>query len=208
MDEGTKALFAGAERSAERLVGRLRIATALSLGAAFATTVVAHAHREDAVLPVQIAAAAATLVAYFGLGALSYHLAVRRRFRTWMPWAFVTGDAGFLLINVGMNAFTTGIGGNYLASFPALWFAPLVLAFGALQYNPGRLAYATALLSGGLVVIASLSFDTPAGAPPATIGRFFDAPPQHYAARDVRRRRRRPCRRGSANALSAATCDQ
>jgi adenylate cyclase len=177
MDERTKALFAGAERSAERLVGRLRMAMALSLGAAFAATVVAHAHDADAVLPVQIAAAATTLVAYLGLGALSYRLAVRRRFRSWMPWAFVTGDAGFLLINVGVNAFTTGIGGAYLASLPAIWFAPLVLAFGALQFNPARLAYATALLAGGLVAIAGFSFGTLAGAPPAALGRFFDAPP-------------------------------
>jgi adenylate cyclase len=96
-----------------------------------------------------------------------------------MPWAFVTGDAGFLLINVGLNVFTTGIGGNYLASFPALWFAPLVLAFGALQYNPARLVYATALLAGGLVAIAAagLRFDMIADTSPAVMGRFFDGPP-------------------------------
>jgi adenylate cyclase len=179
MNEQTKALFTGAERSAERVVGQLRMAAALSLGAVFAITVVAHAHRDDAVLPVQIAAAATTLVAYLGLGALSYHVAVPHRFRSWMPWAFATGDAGFLLINVALNVFTTGMGGNYLASFPALWFAPLVLAFGALQYNPARLAYATALLAGGFVVIAvaGFSFDAPTDTSPIPIGRFFDAPP-------------------------------
>ncbi|SEF07677.1 adenylate cyclase [Rhizobiales bacterium GAS188] len=179
MDARTTALFAGAERSAERVVGQLRMAAALSLGAVFAITVVAHAQRDDAVLSVQIAAAATTLVAYLGLGALSYHVAVPHRFRSWMPWAFVTGDAGFLLINVGLKVFMTGIGGDDLASFPELWFAPLVLAFGALQYNPARLAYATALLAGGLVAIAAVGspFDALTDTPPAAIGRFFDAPP-------------------------------
>jgi adenylate cyclase len=179
MDERTKALFTDAERSAERVAGQLRMAVALSLGAVLAIAVVAHAQRADAVLPVQIAAATTTLVAYLALGALSYHVAVPHRFRPWMPWAFVTGDAGFLLINVGLNVVTTGVGGNYLASFPALWFAPLVLAFGALQYNPTRLVYATALLAGGLVAIAAADFrfGTLADTPPAAIGRFFDAPP-------------------------------
>ena len=116
-DERTKALFADAKRSAERVVGQLRMAMALSLGAGFAITVVTHAQRDETVLAVQIAAATTTLVAYLVLGALSYHLAVPHRFRPWMPWAFVTGDDGFLLINVGLNVFTTGIGGNYLASF-------------------------------------------------------------------------------------------
>src|SRR5260221_1779497 len=179
MDEQTKALFTDAERRAERVVGQLRMAVALSLGAVLAIAVVAHTHRDDAVLPVQIAAATTTLVAYLALGALSYHVAVPHRFRPWMPWAFVTGDAGFLLINVGLNVVTTGVGGNYLASFPALWFAPLVLAFGALQYNPARLVYATALLAGGLVAVAAADFrfGTLADTPPAAIGRFFDAPP-------------------------------
>src|SRR6266404_3380469 len=179
MDEQTKALFTDAERRAERVVGQVRMAVALSLGAVLAIAVVAHAHRDDAVLPVQIAAAATTLVAYLALGALSYHVAVPRRFRPWMPWAFVTGDAGFLLISVGLNVVTTRVGGNYLASFPALWFAPLVLAFGALQYNPARLIYATALLAAGLVAIAAADFrfGTLADTPPAAIGRFFDAPP-------------------------------
>jgi adenylate cyclase len=179
MDEPMKALFIGAERNAERVVGRLRMAAALSLGAIFAITVAAHAQRDDAVLAVQIVVATTTLVAYLALGALSYQLAAPHRFRPWMPWAFVTGDAGFLLINVGLNVFTTGIGGNYLASFPALWFAPLILAFGALQYNPARLVYATALLAGGLVAIAAagLRFDMIADTSPAVMGRFFDGPP-------------------------------
>jgi adenylate cyclase len=179
LDERTKVLFTDAERSAERVVGQLRMAVALSLGAVFAITVVARAHSHDAVLPLQIAAASTTIVAYLALGALSYHVAVPHRFRPWMPWAFVAGDAGFLFINVGLNTATSGLGGNYLACFPALWYAPLVLAFGALQYNPARLVYATALLAGGLVAIAATDFrfEPLADTPPAAIGRFFDAPP-------------------------------
>jgi adenylate cyclase len=179
MDERTKALFADAERSAERVVGQLRMAIALSLGAVFAIAVVMHAQRDDAVRPEQITAAFATIVAYLALGALSYHLAVPHRFRPWMPWAFVTGDAGFLLTHIGLDVVTTGLGGNYVASLPVLWLAPAVLAFGALQYNPARLLYATALLAGGLVAIAAADFGfyTLADTPPAAIGRFFDAPP-------------------------------
>jgi hypothetical protein len=178
-DERTKVLFADAERSAERVVGQLRMAIALSLGAVFAIAVVMHAQRDDAVRPEQITAAFATILAYLALGALSYHLAVPHRFRPWMPWAFVTGDAGFLLTHIGLDVVTAGLGGNYVASLPVLWLAPAVLAFGALQYNPARLLYATALLAGGLVSIAAADFvfDTLADTPPAAIGRFFDAPP-------------------------------
>src|SRR6266481_8818506 len=179
MDERTTALFADAERSAERVVGQLRMAIALSLGAVFAIAVVMHAQRDDAVRPEQITAAFATIGAYLALGALSYHLAVPHRFRPWMPWAFVTGDAGFLLTHIGLDVVTTGLRRNYVASLPVLWLAPAVLAFGALQYNPARLLYATALLAGGLVAIAAadFGFDTLADTPPAAIGRFFDAPP-------------------------------
>jgi adenylate cyclase len=179
MDERTKALFADAERSAERVIGQLRMAMALGLGAVFAITVVARAHSEDAVLAAQIAAVFATFVAYLALGALSYRVAARHRLRPWMPWAFATGDAGFLLINLGLSAFTRGLGGSYLAVLPALWFAPLVLAFGALQYNPARLVYSTALLAGGLVAIAAADFplDALADTSPVALDRFFDAPP-------------------------------
>jgi adenylate cyclase len=179
MDEQTMALFADAERSAERVIGQLRMVMALSLGVVFAMAVVTHAHRHDAVLAVQIASASATIVSYLALGALSYEVTVRHRFRPWMPWAFATGDAGFLLSNLGLDLATTGLGGNYVASFPALWLAPVVLAFGVLQYNPARLLYLTGLLVGGLVAIAvaGCGFDSFADAPPAAIGRFFDAPP-------------------------------
>ena len=178
MDERTRTLFADAERSAERVIGQLRMAAALSLGAVFAITVVARARSQDAVLGVQVAAVFATFLAYLALGALSYRVAVRHRLRPWMPWAFATGDAGFLLLNVGLNVFTTGLGGSYLAVLPALWFAPLVLAFGALQYNPARLIYSTALLAGGLVAIAAADAPLDAlDASPVALERFFDAPP-------------------------------
>jgi adenylate cyclase len=179
MDERSTVLFADAERSAERVIGQLRMAMSLSLGAVFAITEITHAQRDDAVLAVQITVVAATILAYLALGALSYHVAVPHRFRPWMPWAFVTGDAGFLLSNVGLNPVTSGLGGNYVASFPALWLAPVVLAFGALQYNPARLLYATALLGGGLVAIAvaDFRFDMLADTPSAAISRLFDAPP-------------------------------
>src|SRR5712664_3474743 len=158
MDERTKALFADAERSVERVIGLLRMAMALSLGAVFAIAAVTYADSDDAVLPVQIAATSATIVAYLALGAISCHVAVPHRFRPWMPWAFVTGDAGFLLSHIGLDVVTTDLGGNYVASLPVLWLAPAVLAFGALQYNPARLLYATALLAGGLVAIAAAEF--------------------------------------------------
>jgi adenylate cyclase len=179
MDERTEALFAEAERSAERVIGQLRMAMALGLGAVFAIAVLTRAHHDDAVIPVQIIVGSATIGAYLALGALSYHVAVPRRFRPWMPWAFVTGDAGFLLSNVGLNFVIAGVSGNYVASFPALWLVPVLLAFGALQYNAARLLYATALLSGGLVAIASadFGFGMPANPLPPDIGRFFDGPP-------------------------------
>jgi adenylate cyclase len=177
-DELTKALSADAERSAERVIGQLRMGIALSLGAVFAVVVVTHAQSDEAVLPVQIAEASATLVAYLALGALSYHVAAPHRFRPWMPWAFVTGDAGFLLSNIGVNLAIAGVGSNYVACFPALWLTPVVLAFGALQYNPSRLLYATALLAGGMVALAAnFGFDTLGDTPPAGIDRFFDGPP-------------------------------
>jgi adenylate cyclase len=175
IDERTKALFADAERRAERVIGQLRMATALSLGAVFAIAVITHAQRDDAVLPVQITVASATILAYLALGALSFRVAVAHRFRPWMPWAYVTGDAGFLLSNVGLNLATSGLGGNYIASLPSLWLAPVVLAFGALQYKPARLLYATALLAGGLAAVAG--FAALADTPPAATDRFFDAPP-------------------------------
>jgi hypothetical protein len=62
MDERTKALFAGAERSVERVIGLLRMAMALSLGAVFAIAVVTYADSDDAVLPIQIAATSATII--------------------------------------------------------------------------------------------------------------------------------------------------
>jgi len=127
MDERTKALFADAEAKRGTRHRSASHGEWHELGAVFAIAVVTYANSDDAVLPIQIAATSATIVAYLALGALSYRVAVPHRFRSWMPWAFVTGDAGFLLSNVGLNVAITGLTANYIASLPALWLAPAVM---------------------------------------------------------------------------------
>src|SRR5258708_21446531 len=118
MDERTKALFADAERSAERVIGQLRVAMALSLGAVFIIAVVTHAQRDDAVLAVQIAVASATIVAYLVLGVLSYHVAVPHRFRAWMPWAFVTGGGRFPPLHIRPLFFPPRFSLHYASPLP------------------------------------------------------------------------------------------
>jgi adenylate cyclase len=164
MDPHARALFIEAEMRAERILAILRFTVALTLSAVFVLTIITRAQQDDAMLAAQIAVTSTTAVAVIGLGAISFYLAVPCRFRTWMPWGFATGDAGLLIGNVALNLATTGVPGNYVGALPSVLLVPLVLAYGALQYSPMRLAYSTALLAGGLVAIA------------ATVGHASDSP--------------------------------
>jgi adenylate cyclase len=176
----SRQLFLEAELAAERTVAQLRFFVAAILGLAFAVAVLAQLPREDAVLVRQGLLAAATIVGYALLGALSLWLLRRRQFRRWMAWAFVTGDAVLLLGSLQLAVINTGLPSAYIAAFPAAWLLPVILTFGALRYDPALQAYLATILIVGLGVIIAASPIVPgaAGDPAASpFVRFFQTPP-------------------------------
>ncbi|WP_192499040.1 adenylate/guanylate cyclase domain-containing protein [Skermanella pratensis] len=128
----------------------------------------------------QAAMVAVTLGGYAVVGLLAWSVTGSGRFRPWMSWVFVTLDVGFILASVAVAILNTGIEADYLAGFPAVWLSPLVLAFGALRYNPILQAYVTALLAAGLAAAAATS-GTPVSVTrigvPEQLGLFFSVPP-------------------------------
>ncbi|WP_029010232.1 adenylate/guanylate cyclase domain-containing protein [Azospirillum halopraeferens] len=179
METGARALFDAAEVRAERTVAGLRIAVAVLLFLAFAAAVLSNAPHDRTELTRQIAVALGSLAAYFTFGVMTLRLAGSAAYRPWMGWAFATLDLVFVAVNVMISVDNTGVPSNYAAAFPAVWLMPLVLAFGALRYNPYLQAYLVVLT--GLGVAATIGFGAlPGGAdrpPPAALSLFFGAPP-------------------------------
>ncbi len=173
-------LFAEAEVQAERTVALLRILIATGLGLVFVLAVLRAAPDGDAVLTRQWVFAGATMFAYFLLGTLSYIAIASGVYRLWMAWLAVTADSVFLLVNIWLGLINTGLAANYLISMPPIWLAPVVLAFGALRFNPLLQAYLILILIIGLFAIATSdagwvsASDSP---PPSVIGAFFALPP-------------------------------
>ncbi len=180
MNQDVRQLYDDAEVRAECLVAVLRIAVAVALGAVFVLAVLREAPAGQPMLVRQYVFAAVTLGAYMTLGILSYRANVRGRYRPWMAWLTVTGDVGFLLGNVWLSLLNTGLEADYLAGLVPVWLAPLVLAFGALRYNPWLQAYVVILVVGGLALLGVLDSSwrgRPEGAPPETLAYFFALPP-------------------------------
>ncbi|WP_282610357.1 adenylate/guanylate cyclase domain-containing protein [Pelagibius sp. Alg239-R121] len=176
----TKQLFFDAERRAERLLGWVRVAISLILAVLFAATVLRELTTADPILRRQLSLAALTMAGYLVIGLISLTAARREVFRTWHTWTFATCDVGFVLLSLYIGLINTGADANYLTSLPAAWLIPLVLAFGALRFNPFQQAYVTALIGLGLAVIAlwAVSWvDASTHAFPDGLNRLFEAPP-------------------------------
>ncbi len=171
-------LFAEAEVKAERTVAALRIGIALLLGGSFLATVAGTAPTGATAIARQFDIAIATMVAYLALGILSRWLAGTDHFRPWMSWAFVTLDVAFIVSSLALGLANTTLSGNYLAALPSAWLAPLVLAFGALRYNPALQIYVTAILGIGLAATAAGTWSPMADrAGPPVLDFFFGGPP-------------------------------
>jgi adenylate cyclase len=128
-----------------------------------------------------------TLVAFLVLGMTSLLVVVRRRFKPWMAFAFVTGDAVIIATSIFFGLEASGLQGNWIAAMPVIWATPLVLAVGALRYRPAVQVWLTVVTMAGFVGAASAldfrSFPTdlatiasPAGME-TTIARLFSLPP-------------------------------
>ena len=172
-------LFIDAEISAERTVSLLRMVVALTLGATFLLAVVPDAPRDDPMLVRQWIYALATIGAYLLLGLVSFAVNKKGLYRPWMAWPVVTGDVAFLVVSVWLSLLNTGVAANYIVAMPAVWLVPMVIAFGALRYNPYLQTYVVVALLIGLIAVA-LSIGGWAdldAAPPPVVGLFFSTPP-------------------------------
>ncbi|UWQ62761.1 adenylate/guanylate cyclase domain-containing protein [Leisingera caerulea] len=144
------ALLSAAEVEAERIVALLRIAVALGLMLAMVLAVDSVQAIDEPHLRRQIGLAAATMLSYLTAGVLIYWAIGKGLFKPWMIWLAVFADCAFLLLNTFLSLVNTGVPGSALFVMPAVWMAPVVLAFGVLRLNPLRLAVMVVLVAAGL----------------------------------------------------------
>lgn len=171
------ALLRAAEVEAERIVALLRIAVALGLMLAMLLAVETVRVIDEPHLRRQIGLAAATLMSYLAVGVLIYWAIGRDLFRPWMIWLAVLADCSFLLLNTFLSLVNTGVPGAAVFAMPAVWMAPVVLAFGVLRLNPARLAVMLVLIAAGF---GWMILWQPSDAAPDLVGRIrltLDAPP-------------------------------
>ena len=153
----TVALFRQAELRAEGLVGLLRMLSVAVLGLSFFLAGHDAAAPEGAELLTRQWLYAGTMMAgYFGLGVLAWRGYRRGWLRSWMIWPAAAADCLFFLYGVWMSMVNTGLPGGHTFVFPAVWLAPVVLAFGVLRFNPGIQAFIAVLTVGGLALLIGL----------------------------------------------------
>lgn len=179
MDAEAHRLIAEAELKAERTVAIMRMVVAAVLGLAFVAAVLGRPPADDSMLARQVSLALLTIGGYLVVGIVAFATARPPFFRHWMSWLFATLDVGFILASAKLGLDNAAISANYTAAFPAVWLTPMVLAFGALRYNPRLAAYVTVLLIAGLFL--TMDFDSRTGPlddlPPAHLTSLFEGPP-------------------------------
>ncbi len=146
-------LLAEAENGAERAANKVRILISLVL---LATVFIVGEDipGDDAVILAQIMAAKVTLALWLLVGVVG---AVLGRYGFRHPafsYGLVTVDALLLAGNIFYGLAIAGVVGNFWSAFPAAWIVPIVIAAGALRWNPLLSAYSGALLIGLLIGIA------------------------------------------------------
>ncbi|MEW2911835.1 adenylate/guanylate cyclase domain-containing protein [Leisingera sp. JC11] len=174
---GEAALLNAAEVEAERIVALLRIAVAVGLLLAMMLAVESVRVIDEPHLRRQIGLAAATMLSYLAVGVLIYWMIGRGLFKPWMIWLAVLTDCSFLLLNTFLSLVNTGVPGGAVFAMPAVWMAPVVLAFGVLRLSPLRLAVMLLLIAAGF---GWMILWQPPEAAPDLVGRIrltLDSPP-------------------------------
>ncbi|MCA1408335.1 adenylate/guanylate cyclase domain-containing protein [Ensifer sp. IC3342] len=188
LNTSVEKLFRESECEAEFTIGWVRITLALALLASgFLVSSGTVALTEEYSLNQLRVAALTTASAFLALGITSFLLVISRRFRPWMAFVLVTGDAAILGASLYFALDGIGLSGNWVAAIPTIWALPLLLAVGALRYRPLVQIWATMATMIAMVgVVSALGFrlfltgvEPPAslGELEASIGRLFSLPP-------------------------------
>ncbi|WP_299694348.1 adenylate/guanylate cyclase domain-containing protein [uncultured Tateyamaria sp.] len=105
----------------------------------------------------QAAFAMVTMASYFLLG-LGFVVLIRTGvFRTWMAWPSALVDCSFILAGVWVSLQNLDLSGHYIWAFPTVWLIPIVLASGALRFNPVLQVVMVLLLVTGLLIMLPIT---------------------------------------------------
>lgn len=178
-DPGLKRLLDDAALRAEATIARLRVATAAVVGMTLFLVAIAPGLLDSRLAPWwQILAAALTISAYLGLAIVSMRFATPGRFRAWMSFVFVGLDASLIAAGLLTGFLQSGLPAPFAPIFPAIWLAPLVLAFGTLRYDVRVQIFAVIATLAAIVVASSIApLRIAEGAPLASAERLLAVPP-------------------------------
>ncbi|WP_415404633.1 adenylate/guanylate cyclase domain-containing protein [Tateyamaria sp. SN3-11] len=158
MTPQARRIFFQAEAQAEWFIGILRLIISTTLGIVLFVTVWFTGLPDSDMLEQQLIYAAFTMASYFALGIVIMFLIRAGRFRAWMAWPSALIDCVFILLGSWLSLSNMGLSGQFIAAFPTIWLIPVVLACGALRFNPALLACMSAVLIAGFAAILNIPF--------------------------------------------------
>lgn len=180
MRDEIETLVAAAADRAERLVAATRMAVAATLALVFLAGVLGTGPSGDAVLHRQHLLALATVAGYFALGLVAWLASKVATIGRFTAFLLATGDVLFILASLFLGLVNTGMPPDFAAALPVVWLVPLVLAFGALRYDPALQLYAAGSFLAGTILVGQLAGPwqgSGAPSPPAELSLFFAWPP-------------------------------
>lgn len=139
----------------------MRILIAVVLALVFVLVVPAVGPTDQALALRQWLVAGLTMGGYLLLGLISYSICRRGHYHVGWAWIAVSGDVLFLLANIWFSLDNTGLPATYMISIPPVWLAPVILAFGALRFNPGLQVYVIVLFVAGVVAMGAWDLHRP-----------------------------------------------
>lgn len=151
-------IFFEAEAQAEWYIGILRMIMSTSLAVVLFVTVWFTGLPDSEALESQLVYAAMTMASYFALGLVIIFVIRAGQFRAWMAWPSALIDCVFILLGSWLSLLNMGLSGQFVAAFPTIWLIPVVLACGALRFNPALLACMSLVLIAGFAAILTIPF--------------------------------------------------
>ncbi|WP_052249583.1 adenylate/guanylate cyclase domain-containing protein [Tateyamaria sp. ANG-S1] len=158
MNPQAQRIFFEAEAQAEWFIAILRLIISSTLAVVLFTTVWFTGLPDSEVLEAQLIYAAMTMVSYFLLGITILLVLRAGRFRAWMAWPSALIDCVFVLLGSWLSLSNMGLSGEFIAAFPTIWLIPVILACGALRFNPALLASMAVVLIAGFAAILTIPF--------------------------------------------------